>query len=127
MPRAKTLPMPQEVANKTAHLAVRISPTERDLMRQAMTHAGLSSVSDFVRQAIVALSEAYLQGESAHERHAAIEDEHARLYSSEPPPFTQTPPTFSDVLGVPLFSPGAGSTVGAVEAVGLDDDMGDWL
>jgi uncharacterized protein (DUF1778 family) len=135
MPRPRSLPMPQELGNRSSHLTLRITDTERALMAAAMQHVGMKSQSDFVRHAIARLAEEYLRGQGATERVAAIEEEQAALYASEPPAFapsSERPASLSDVLGVPLFGPPAGGSVAShgssrVEAVGLDEPMDGWL
>ena len=135
MPRRTSLPMPQDPESKSSHLTLRITDGERALMVAAMQHVGVKSQSDFVRHAIARLAEEYLRGPGATDRVAAIEEEQAALYASEPPAFavsSEKPASLSDVLGVPLFGPAPGGSVTShgssrVEAVGLDEPMDGWL
>ena len=122
MARAKSLPMPQDIGNKSAHITLRIAASERTLMLEAMRHVGFTSISDFVRHAIVKTAEDYLGTPGASDRMAAAEEVQATMYGGEPP--AHAAPSLSEVFGVPLFPPQHGSSV---EAVGLNDETGDWL
>lgn len=81
MPRRKGPPdaMTSTYGHKSEHIRVRITTYELDLMSRAIKHGGYESQSQFMRAAIVRLSEQTLNGPTAVERQVLTQQELAAV------------------------------------------------